>query len=145
MEEVFIGIMERIAELIPELSYIDEDYGQLETAAENDSYPVTYPCVLIGETESAWSDVGSSYQKGNSSVTVKLAMDCYDDTHYSSGSYVKVRDRLAMAGRVYEALQGLKCSGNATPLTRIRSSGYTIPGLIKVYETTFSFRLVEKW
>ena len=30
MEEIFIAIMERIAEKIPELSYIDEDYGQLE-------------------------------------------------------------------------------------------------------------------
>lgn len=30
MEEIFIAIMERIAEKMPELSYIDEDYGQLE-------------------------------------------------------------------------------------------------------------------
>lgn len=28
MEEIFIAIMERIAEKMPELSYIDEDYGQ---------------------------------------------------------------------------------------------------------------------
>ena len=34
MEEIFIAIMERIAEKIPELSYIDEDYGQLEAGAE---------------------------------------------------------------------------------------------------------------
>ena len=27
MEEIFIAIMERIAEKMPELSYIDEDYG----------------------------------------------------------------------------------------------------------------------
>ena len=41
MEEIFIAIMERIAEKIPELSYIDEDYGQLEAGAEEDHYPVT--------------------------------------------------------------------------------------------------------
>ena len=45
MEEIFIAIMERIAEKIPELSYIDEDYGQLEAGAEEDHYPVTFPCV----------------------------------------------------------------------------------------------------
>ena len=28
MEEIFIAIMERIAGKMPELSYIDEDYGQ---------------------------------------------------------------------------------------------------------------------
>ena len=52
MEEIFIAIMERIAEKMPELSYIDEDYGQLEMGAEEDQYPVTFPCVLIGNTHS---------------------------------------------------------------------------------------------
>lgn len=37
MEEIFIAIMERIAEKMPELSYIDEDYGQLEAGAEEKS------------------------------------------------------------------------------------------------------------
>ena len=32
MEEVFIAIMEQIAQEMPELSLIDEDYGQLEAA-----------------------------------------------------------------------------------------------------------------
>ena len=36
MEEIFIAIMERIAKKMPELSYIDEDYGQLEAGAEED-------------------------------------------------------------------------------------------------------------
>lgn len=49
MEEIFIAIMERIAQKMPELSYIDEDYGQLETGAEEEHYPVTFPCVLIGK------------------------------------------------------------------------------------------------
>lgn len=43
MEEIFIAIMERIAEKMPELSYIDEDYGQLEAGAEEDHYPVILP------------------------------------------------------------------------------------------------------
>ena len=50
MEEVFIAIMEQIAQEMPELSLIDEDYGQLEMGAEEDQYPVTFPCVLIGNT-----------------------------------------------------------------------------------------------
>ena len=48
MEDVFIAIMEQIAQEMPELSLIDEDYGQLEMGAEEDQYPVTFPCVLIG-------------------------------------------------------------------------------------------------
>ena len=48
MDEIFIAIMEQIAQEMPELSLIDEDYGQLEMGAEEDQYPVTFPCVLIG-------------------------------------------------------------------------------------------------
>lgn len=62
MEEIFIAIMEHIAETMPELSYIDEDYGQLEPTEDQDSYPVTFPCVLIGNTESDWNDIGSGYK-----------------------------------------------------------------------------------
>ena len=68
MEEIFIAIMERIAGKMPELSYIDEDYGQLEAGAEEDSYPVTFPCVLIGNTESDWNDLGYGVQKSESLI-----------------------------------------------------------------------------
>ena len=54
--------MERIAGKMPELSYIDEDYGQLEAGADEDHYTVTFPCVLIGNTESDWNDLGYGIQ-----------------------------------------------------------------------------------
>ena len=38
MDEIFIAIMEQIAQEMPELSLIDEDYGQLEMGAEEDQY-----------------------------------------------------------------------------------------------------------
>ena len=31
---------------MPELSLIDEDYGQLEMGAEEDQYPVTFPLCI---------------------------------------------------------------------------------------------------
>ena len=58
MDEIFINIMERIAGSVPELSLIDEDYGQLEMSAEEDKYPVTFPCVLIGNIDADWRDLG---------------------------------------------------------------------------------------
>lgn len=91
MDEIFIAIMEQIAQEMPELSLIDEDYGQLEMGAEEDQYPVTFPCVLIGNTNSDWHDLGYGAQKSESALTVRLAIDCYDDTSYASGTYDKVR------------------------------------------------------
>lgn len=63
MDEIFINIMERIAGEMPELSLIDEDCGQLEMA-EDDHYPVTFPCVLIGNVEAEWREQGLNNQKG---------------------------------------------------------------------------------
>ena len=72
MEEIFTNIMERIAGGMPELSLIDEDYGQLEMSAEEDRYPVTFPCVLIGNIDADWRDQGLGNQKGAALITVRL-------------------------------------------------------------------------
>lgn len=140
MEEIFIAIMERIAEKIPELSYIDEDYGQLEAGAEEDHYPVTFPCVLVGNAESDWNDLGYGVQKSESLITIRLAIDCYDDTHYTSGTYDKVRERQLKAKELYKALQEFQCTEETSPLVRVKSRDYSLPGNIKVYETVYSSR-----
>lgn len=144
MEEIFIAIMEQIAREMPELSLIDEDYGQLEMGAEEDHYPVTFPCVLIGNTDSNWNDLGYGAQNSESLITVRLAIDCYDDTSYASGTYDKARGRQQMANKLYKVLQCLKCSENASPLVREKSRDYALPGCIKVFETTYSFTLHDE-
>ena len=45
MEDLFNEIQTAIAENMPSVSLVDEDYGQLQT--EEDHYPVTFPAVLI--------------------------------------------------------------------------------------------------
>ena len=42
------------------------------------------PRGLIGNTESDWNDLGYGIQKSESLITIRLAIDCYDDTHYTS-------------------------------------------------------------
>jgi hypothetical protein len=144
MEEVFINIMEQIAREMPELSLIDEDYGQLEMGANEDHYPVTFPCVLIGNVDSDWHDLGYGAQNSDSRITVRLAIDCYDDTHYSSGTYDKAKERQQMANKLYKTLQCFECSENTSPLVREKSRDYALPGYIKVYEFTFSFTLHDE-
>lgn len=62
MEQIFISILELISREMPELSLVDEDYGQLET--DEDTYPVTFPCALVGNMEADWNDIGMGTQKG---------------------------------------------------------------------------------
>ena len=137
MEEILIAILNRIKEEVAGLSLIDEDTGQLET--EQDTYPVTFPCVLVGNTGVNWTEVGLGVQKGDVQMTVRLAIDCYDDTHIGSGTTGKIRERQRLSTEVYRALQGFRLNKYMGPAVRVKSRDYTLPGNVKVYEKTFRF------
>lgn len=83
MEDLFNEIQTAIAENMPSVSLVDEDYGQLQT--EEDHYPVTFPAVLINMEGVAWETITDEYLRGTFTITIKLCLDCYDDTHYTSG------------------------------------------------------------
>lgn len=94
MEELYIAILKRIENEMPEIAYIDEDYGQLEgmNSENEDFYPVTFPCVLVGNTEADWKDIGLGTQAGEITLTVRLGIDCYHDTHIGSGTTGRSRN-----------------------------------------------------
>lgn len=99
MEELFNDMQRQIAtQLGDAVSLIDEDYGQLEALMNGeDQYPVTFPCVLVGTPEVTWRCLGGDTQQGTCTLTVRLAFDCYDDTHYSSGQEGKAAERLSLS------------------------------------------------
>jgi len=137
MEQLFNDIQKRIADNFSELSLIDEDYGQLEAIeTEEDTYPVTFPCVLISIPEVNWEQLGGASQRGTASITVRLAIDCYDDTHLGSGTENKAADRKEFATSIHRKLQCFR-SGDSSPLIRKKSSDYSRPHGIKVYETLY--------
>ncbi len=140
MDDVYINILARIAAELPDL-WLDEDYGQLEFTDTDDSYPVTFPCALIGAADTDWEELTGDAQRGRASVTVRLAVDCYHDSHYSSGTYEAVRQRHQLAARLHKALRHFKPAVNATAMVRTRQSESTRPGGIKVIDFTFAFRL----
>lgn len=143
MEELLLKMLQHIKEEIPELSYIDEDTGQLET--NEDTYPVTFPCVLIGNTEIGWKDLSySGAQKGDGSIVVRLAIDCYDDTHIGSTQEDSIIERQQFAKRIFRALQCEQLCEGVSPLSRIKSRDYTLPGNIKVYEQMYQFDIHEE-
>lgn len=137
MEQIFLSILKQIEEYMPQLSLIDEDYGQLETT--EDTYPVTFPCVLLSNIDCNWKDLGNGAQKGECTITARLIIDCYDDTHIGSNTEDRIVERLQMANQLYKALQCFRCDKNMGPLYRIKSRDFTIAHGIKVYEQIYSF------
>lgn len=142
METIFNQLIARIAEAMPELSLIDEDYGQLETG--EDTYPVTFPCVLVGNLEADWKEIGLGAQEGTVYFSARLAIDCYHDTHHGSETEEAVAGRLSMANKLYTALQGFCPLRNMNPVERTKTRFYALPGGIKVYEHIFAFEVHDE-
>lgn len=143
MQQFLLLLLQHVAQQFPDLSLVTEDCGQLET--QEDTYPVTFPCVLIGNSDTNWRDldeIGDS-QRGEATITVRLAIDCYDDVHIGSTQEASMAERLQMAHDIHKALQGIEFEecDNVWPLSRIKSRDYTLPGNIKVYESIYRFSI----
>ena len=106
MEKLFNILQRVIAEGIPEISLVDEDYGQLEI--QEDHYPVTFPCVLLAIPEVVWTELAAGAQRGTATVITRLAIDCYNDTHYGSGTEERIAARQQERTKLHRLLQGRK-------------------------------------
>lgn len=147
MQQLILSLLRHVAQQFPTLSLVTEDCGQLETS--EDQYPVTFPCVLIGNTDTDWKDLtegGGSSQRGTATISVRLAIDCYDDVHVGSTQEDSIADRLQLAHNIHQEIQGIEfdeCE-NVWPLSRIKSRDYTLPGNIKVYESLYRFTVLDE-
>ena len=144
MEQLLKSLIEMFGVQMPELSTVDEDYGQLEMLNQEnrDTYPLTFPAVLIDAPDVNWSNIANLSQKGEATIHVKLIIDCYDDTHYGSTTTSRIAGRAEMRHKVHKLLQGYRVNGE-TELIRTNSRFYTWDHGIKVYEQTYTGTVTE--
>lgn len=137
-------LVAHINEQMPELSMVDEDYGQLENLEDDnrDMYPITFPAVLVENTETEWSNLAGRSQKGDAMFRVRLIIDCYDDTHAECGTQYAVEEREDMRSRLHTILQGFRPVDDGV-LIRKRSKFFTWYHGIKVYEMTYASVVTE--
>lgn len=144
MEKLLESLIKLFGEAMPELLTVDEDYGQLEMLNQEnrDTYPLTFPAVLIDAPDVTWSNIAGLSQKGEATIRVKLIIDCYDDTHYGSTTTDRIEGRAALRRKVHELLQGYRID-DETELIRTNSRFYTWDHGIKVYEQTYTGIVTE--
>lgn len=143
MEKLLEMLIDLIGQEIPVLHTVDEDYGQLEGIDQEsrDEYPLIFPAVLINIGDTSWQDLGDLNQRGITNVTIKLCIDCYDDTHYGSGTTAKIAERESLRKELHCLLHGKDYRGQK--LMRTNSRSYTAVHGIKVYESVYSVAVSE--
>ena len=144
MEKLLQDLINLFGQMMPELSTIDEDYGQLEMIDQEgrDTYPLTYPALLIDAPDVTWSNIEGLSQKGTATIRARLIIDCYDDTHHGSGTTHYIAERAAMRSKVHKLLQGHRVDGQG-PLIRSSSRFFTWNHGIKVYDQSYSCVVTE--
>ena len=145
MEEVLEDLIKLVGEAFPHLKTVDEDYGQLEMLDDEgrDTYPLTFPAVLIDAPETSWTGVSGLDQRGTCRVRVRLVLDCYDDTHWRSGTVEAIRERERMRKDLHVLLQGHRVGADGQALVRVSSRFYTWNHGIKVYESAYELAVSE--
>ena len=117
---------------------VDEDYGQLEAIAQGlDQYPVTFPCVLISDIVTNFGELTEPVQRGKMLFTIRLAFDCYEDTHYGSGQEQAIEDRMKANRALTSLINGQRIANCPGKVHRVQFRSYSMPHGVKVYETAY--------
>lgn len=144
MESILEDLVNLIGNAMPDLEVVDEDYGQLEMLDQEnrDTYPLTFPAVLVDAANVEWSNIGGLNQKGTATVRVRLIIDCYDDTHHHSDTTHLIALREEIRRELHKLIQGHRI-GEDSALIRTNSRFYTANHGIKVYESTYTATVTE--
>lgn len=98
MDELIQNFQTRLLEGVPELRYIDEDWGQLDYY---DKFPpVKFPCALIDIQNGQFTDDGELRQRGVLTVVVKLYLLRLSNT--SNGAPQSQKNEAKKGWQVYK-------------------------------------------
>lgn len=136
---IFLAIQERIDTEVPEIKYIDQNFGQLEGYTDRPS--VAFPCILTDFEGWTFENLGTLAQKAEGDVVIKLGFASYRNT---SNVTTETYRKLALAyyeieWKLHKALHGWSPGDDLGTLTRIANLGENRPMGVRV--RTLRYRL----
>lgn len=118
--QLFIDLSEHIKTAVPEIKWIDQDFGQLEQFEYRPA--VSFPCVLIDFPLANYSNTGELSQMGDITVQLRLGFAPFDKSHASAPLLVREKavDYYSIEQKIFEAVQGWN-TAYTQPLIRINA------------------------
>lgn len=103
---LFVRLQAHLKTQVPDLRWIDQDFGQLE----QERPPVSYPCALIDFTDWNFENWGENIQSAAGAVVIRLAFDAWSNTNNLTPSLWKDKGLVFydIEYKIYKALQGWK-------------------------------------
>lgn len=135
---IYLKVMERLALMVPELRYIDQDLGQLENYTTRPA--VSFPCGLIEVDEFDFSEVGNELRQiGEGVVMIRLGYPAFNPANNLAPAAVreKALEYYNIEQKIYQALHGW-CADGFSRLLRRKSKREERDDTIKVRVMVFA-------
>ena len=134
----------RLAE-IPQLKYIDENWGQLDYYSPN--MPVQYPCALIDVQQIQYSNIGKDLtktplQRQIAQVQIKITIANMRLTNSSMQAPRRQKEEVwaiwCIIEKIHQQLHGVSLLPNVSPLIRTSQNRTLRDDGIQEYEVYYS-------
>jgi hypothetical protein len=118
--QLFLDLCDYLKTAVPELKWIDQDFGQLELFEDRPT--VSFPCCLIDFPMATFSNVSGNAQIGDITVQLRMGFAPFDKSYHLAPDVVrqKALEYYAIEQKVYEKLQGWE-KDYTQPFSRINS------------------------
>lgn len=138
--QLLLALYDRIAAEVPEIRYMDQDFGQLEILDELGRPPVSWPCLLFDFTGTNYDQLLQQVQTGNLQLQVRLGFAPYSASNSLAPTDVKKKalQYYELENKVYVALQGWDAGGLCQPFTRTADGTERREDTYRVRVLTFS-------
>ena len=116
---LFTSIMTKLTSDVPELRYIEQDFGQLESYEMRPA--VSWPCCLVDIEEGKFSDQGNfKIQLAEGLVSLRIGLVKYTDTNNLTPPNIRAASLqyYELENKVYTALHGWNPPGFSKLLRR---------------------------
>jgi len=97
MKQIIQNIQDRLMQEVPELKYVDQDWGQMDYYAQP---PVKFPCALIDIQSAQYSNDGDFVQQGTAVVVIRLF-----DLKLSNSSQAAPKGQKENAKKIWQLIE----------------------------------------
>ena len=118
MDIILTDVIARLTSEVPELKYIDEDWGQLDDYSPN--FPVKWPCALADCFAANWQNMGNKGQLGLANIVITYADIKLSNSSAKAPANQKANSLLfhTLKKKIYQALHGWTGHQHYTALIR---------------------------
>lgn len=143
MDILIQDIQNRLSAEVPDLKYIDEDWGQLDDYSPN--FPVKWPCALIDISQVQYSNAGKTAQLGEAAITITIAdMKLLNSSSKAPANQKAERATyLQLIKKVHAKLHGWSGHSHYSKLIRTTFKRFKRDDGVRQHQITYTCRIED--